>query len=123
MDEEALNTSVREFLRKFGVMAQREFETAVRAADARGQLKGSDPLPVKAVVTVGGIDRRRYRVGVKLGARACRKDRGSRASGGSPLCSGSGAVHRTRFHPTEQLHVFVGRKNAARPNKRRHIRF
>jgi len=37
-------------------MAQRELETAVRAADANGQLKGSDPLPVKAVVTVGGID-------------------------------------------------------------------
>jgi hypothetical protein len=56
MDEEALNTSVRKFLRKFGVIAQRELETAVRAAYARGQLKGSDPLSVKAVVTVGGID-------------------------------------------------------------------
>jgi hypothetical protein len=56
MDEEALNTSVRKFLRKFGVMAQRQLETAVRAPDAKGQLKGSDPLPVKAVVTVGGID-------------------------------------------------------------------
>jgi hypothetical protein len=56
MDEEALNTSVRKFLRKFGVMAQREIETAVRSTDAKGQLKGSDPLPVKDVVTVGGID-------------------------------------------------------------------
>ena len=56
MDEEALNTSVRKFLRKFGVMAQREIETAVRDADAKGQLKGSEPLPVKAVVTIGGID-------------------------------------------------------------------
>jgi hypothetical protein len=56
MDEEALNTSVRKFLRKFGVMAQREIETAVRDADAKGQLKGSEPLPVNAVVTVGGID-------------------------------------------------------------------
>ena len=37
-------------------MAQRELEAAVRAADAKRQLKGSDPLPVKAVVTVGGID-------------------------------------------------------------------
>jgi Family of unknown function (DUF6494) len=37
MDEEALNTSVRKFLRKFGVMAQRELESAVRAADAKGQ--------------------------------------------------------------------------------------
>jgi hypothetical protein len=56
MDEEALNTSVRKFLKKLGVTAQREIEMAVRNADAKGQLKGSDPLPAKAVVTVGGID-------------------------------------------------------------------
>jgi hypothetical protein len=41
VNEEALNTSVCKFLRKFGVIAQRELETAVRAADANGQLKGS----------------------------------------------------------------------------------
>jgi Family of unknown function (DUF6494) len=56
MDEEALNTSVRKFLKKLGVTAQREIEMAVRNADAKGQLKGSAPLPAKAVVTVGGID-------------------------------------------------------------------
>jgi Family of unknown function (DUF6494) len=56
MDEEALNTSVRKFLKKLGVTAQREIEMAVRDADAKGQLKGRDPLPAKAVVTVGGID-------------------------------------------------------------------
>src|ERR1700686_5459439 len=56
MDEEALNTSVRKFLKKLGVTAQREIEMAVRDADAKGLLKGSDPLPAKAVVTVGGID-------------------------------------------------------------------
>jgi hypothetical protein len=56
MDEEALNTSVRRFLKKLGVTAQREIEIAVRDADAKGLLKGSDPLPAKAVVTVGGID-------------------------------------------------------------------
>jgi hypothetical protein len=55
-DEEALNTSVRKFLKKLGVTAQREIEMAVRDADAKGLLKGSDPLPAKAVVTVGGID-------------------------------------------------------------------
>jgi hypothetical protein len=53
MDEEALNTSVRRFLKKLGVTAQREIEMAVRDADAKGLLKGSDPLPAKAVVTVG----------------------------------------------------------------------
>jgi ribosomal protein L4 len=56
MNEEALNTSVRKFLKKLGVTAQREIEMAVRDADAKGLLKSSDPLPTKAVVTVGGID-------------------------------------------------------------------
>jgi hypothetical protein len=56
MDEEALNTSVRKFLKKLGVTAQREIEMAVLDADAKGLLKGGDPLPAKAVVTVGGID-------------------------------------------------------------------
>ncbi len=58
MDEEALNTSVRKFLKKLGVTAQREVEKAVRDADAQGQLKSGERLPAKAVVTVGGIDLR-----------------------------------------------------------------
>jgi Family of unknown function (DUF6494) len=53
LNEEALNTSVRKFLKKLGVTAQREI---VRDADAKGLLKGSDPLPARAVVTIGGID-------------------------------------------------------------------
>ena len=56
MNEEALNTSVRKFLKKLGVTAQREIEKAVRDADAKGQLKNGEPLPAKAVVTVGGVD-------------------------------------------------------------------
>jgi hypothetical protein len=55
MDEEALNISVRKFLKKLGVTAQREIEQAVRDAAAKGLLKGSAPLPAKATVTVGGI--------------------------------------------------------------------
>jgi hypothetical protein len=55
MDEDALNTSVRQFLKTFGVSAQREIEKAVRAADSKGQLTESS-LPAKAVLTVGGID-------------------------------------------------------------------
>jgi hypothetical protein len=54
MNEEALNTSVRKFLKKLGVTAQREIETAVREAAATGRIKDSDRLPAKAVVTVGG---------------------------------------------------------------------
>ena len=56
MDEEALNTSVRKFLKKLGVTAQREIEKAVRDADAKGKLKNGERWPAKAVVTVGGID-------------------------------------------------------------------
>ena len=39
MDEEALNTSVRKFLKKVGVTAQREIEKAVRDAAESGKLK------------------------------------------------------------------------------------
>ena len=56
MDEETLNTSVRKFLKTFGVTAQREFEKAVRDAVLNGQLKDCPSLPAKAVVTVGGIN-------------------------------------------------------------------
>jgi len=56
MNEEALNTSVRKFLKTFGVTAQREIEKAVREAVAAGRLKDSAPLSAKAVVTVGGVD-------------------------------------------------------------------
>jgi hypothetical protein len=56
MNEEALNISVRKFLKTLGVTAQREIEKAVREAAADGRLKDSDRLPAKAVVTVGGID-------------------------------------------------------------------
>jgi hypothetical protein len=56
MDEEALNTSVRKFLKKLGVTAQREMEKAVRDGVASGRLKGSERLPAKAVITLGGVD-------------------------------------------------------------------
>jgi hypothetical protein len=58
MNEDALNASVRKFLKKLGVTAQREIETAVRDASAQGRLSGSKPLPAKAVVTLGGVDLR-----------------------------------------------------------------
>jgi Family of unknown function (DUF6494) len=56
MDEEALNTSVRKFLKTLGVTAQREIEKAVRDAVASGRLKGSERLPAKAVITLGDVD-------------------------------------------------------------------
>jgi hypothetical protein len=54
MDEDALNMSVRKFLKKVGVTAQREIEQAVREAAASGKLKGA--LPAKATFTLGGVN-------------------------------------------------------------------
>jgi len=56
MDEEALNQSVRKFLKKLGVTAQREIEQAVREAAAGDRLAGRTSFPVKATITVQGID-------------------------------------------------------------------
>ena len=55
MNEEALNVSVRKFLKKVGVTSQREFEQAVRGAISGGKLKGNETLPAKATLTIAGI--------------------------------------------------------------------
>jgi len=55
MNEDAFNMSVRKFLKKVGVTAQREIEQAVRDAAAKGKLKDI-ALPAKATFTIGGID-------------------------------------------------------------------
>ena len=55
MNEEALNVSVRKFLKKVGITSQREIEQAVRAAVSGGKLKGNGALPAKVVLTVEGI--------------------------------------------------------------------
>jgi hypothetical protein len=55
MNEEALNRSVRRFLKNVGVTAQREIEIAVRKAVAEGRLKGEETLPAKAVVTIAAV--------------------------------------------------------------------
>ncbi|MBN8965028.1 MAG: hypothetical protein J0H89_06510 [Rhizobiales bacterium] len=56
MNEDALNTSIRKFLKVVGVTSQREIENAVRDAVASGRLKGNESLPAKITLTVGGID-------------------------------------------------------------------
>jgi hypothetical protein len=56
VDDEIFNTSVRKFLRKVGVTSQQEIEKAVRAAIDVGRLKGDKKLPVKMVLTLGGVD-------------------------------------------------------------------
>jgi hypothetical protein len=55
MNEEALNVSVRKFLKKVGITSQREIEQAVRSAVGSGRLKGNEALPAKVVLTVGGV--------------------------------------------------------------------
>jgi len=55
MNEDALNVSVRKFLKKVGVTSQREIEQAVRNAVSSGRLKGNETLPAKAMLTIDGI--------------------------------------------------------------------
>jgi hypothetical protein len=57
MDEEVFNLSVRRFLKKLGVTAQREIELGVRERLDAGQLQGDETLPARATVTVQGVDR------------------------------------------------------------------
>ena len=55
MNEEALNVSVRKFLKKVGITSQREIEQAIRTAIAGGRLKGNEALPAKVLLTVEGL--------------------------------------------------------------------
>jgi uncharacterized protein DUF6494 len=57
MDEEVFNLSVRRFLKKLGVTAQREIELAVRERLAAGELEGAEKLPARATVTVQGVEK------------------------------------------------------------------
>ena len=58
MDEEALNMSIRKFLKKVGITSQREIERALNQADQDGQLDGS-PVQIKMTLEcdliVGGL--------------------------------------------------------------------
>ena len=56
MDEEVLNTSLRRFLKKVGITAQREIERAVRDGVASGKLKGNEALPAKATFHIEGVN-------------------------------------------------------------------
>ena len=57
MDEEVFNMSVRKFLKKLGVTAQREIELAVREQLEAGELQGEETLNATATVTVAGLSR------------------------------------------------------------------
>jgi hypothetical protein len=55
MNEEALNMSLRKFLKVVGVTSQQEIEKAVRAAVADGRLQGVATLDAHMVLTIGKI--------------------------------------------------------------------
>ena len=57
MDEEVFNMSVRRFLKKLGVTAQREIELAVREQLDGDQLQGDETLDATATITVAGLSR------------------------------------------------------------------
>jgi hypothetical protein len=57
VDEEVFNMSVRRFLKKLGVTAQREIELAVREQLEAGELRGDETLDATATVVVSGMGR------------------------------------------------------------------
>jgi len=56
MNDEALNMSIRKFLKTVGVNSQLAIEKAVRKAIEDGKLKGSESLPVAMTLKVGRLD-------------------------------------------------------------------
>ena len=57
MNEDALNLSIRKFLKEFGVTAQREIERAVQRGLADGTLRGDERIPVRATLSLQGLVR------------------------------------------------------------------
>jgi hypothetical protein len=55
VDEEALNMSIRKFLKKVGITSQREIERAINQANTDGRLDGN-PVKVKITLECGLID-------------------------------------------------------------------
>ncbi len=56
MNEDVFNMSVRKFLKKVGVTAQREIEGAVRDGIASGALAGDGKIAATATVTLAGVE-------------------------------------------------------------------
>jgi hypothetical protein len=56
MDADALNMSIRKFLKHVGVHSQREIEAAVQRGLASGKLKGTERLHATMTLRVEGID-------------------------------------------------------------------
>jgi hypothetical protein len=55
MDEEALNISIRKFLKMVGVSSQREIEQAVARGLASGAIVGNESLPATVTLAIPGL--------------------------------------------------------------------
>jgi len=55
MNDEALNMSIRKFLKTVGVNSQLAIEKAVQKAVAEGKLKGNEAFPAAMTLTVGRL--------------------------------------------------------------------
>ncbi|MBX3664698.1 MAG: hypothetical protein KF834_03330 [Burkholderiales bacterium] len=55
MNDEALNMSIRKFLKTVGVNSQLAIEKAVRKAIEDGRLKGNETLPAAMTLSVGAL--------------------------------------------------------------------
>lgn len=55
MNEEALNLSIRKFLKAVGVGSQRAIEHAVADAAARGDVAGTESFPAKMTLEIAGL--------------------------------------------------------------------
>jgi hypothetical protein len=56
MNDEALNMSIRKFLKTVGVNSQLAIEKAVRKALEDGRLKGNEDLPAMMTLSVGKLN-------------------------------------------------------------------
>jgi hypothetical protein len=56
MNEEALNLSIRKFLKMVGVSSQRAIEHAVIDAAATGALAGTESFPAKVTLEIAGLN-------------------------------------------------------------------
>jgi hypothetical protein len=56
MNEEALNLSIRKFLKTVGINSQREIEHAVAKATAASAIKGTESFPAKMTLEVAGLN-------------------------------------------------------------------
>ena len=55
MDDDALNLSIRKFLKMVGVSSQREIEQAVARAVAGGTIAGTETFPASMTLEVAGL--------------------------------------------------------------------